>query len=390
MIKTVNVQVRHKTWPNDTPPPAIQNLRGQLDIDITSFLLTVGYCTVPAHAARHSINALWAWVRYFGALSSATDFRLSDDFAELDPHQKTILSDDFGMGLSLYLMASTLEFQYFCDGKYFIDRLAPRVRCTIAATNAKNGSRKSPDFVGRDASGKFHVIECKGTQSGVDYRNKQLRDGVPQKNAIRFARSIRGESLVTGFEIAHSRSPSQSSFVIRDPEPEVPPLDVEEDEVDIAIETLARGKIARGLMLAGAPNLSRIVAAPFGDDPANLPKTPLLQREVDRENRLRLDGLEDLNRLKPLGSFLGREATFELPFRIETMSGSFTRAFVRSEVSKDVVKLWEEDVRGAVRADWLDSRQESLAKGRVITETDASGGELRDGKLFRTIIQFQK
>jgi len=351
----------------------------------------IGYCTVPAHAARHSINALWAWVRYFGALSPDVDFRLSDDFRELDPHQKTILSDDFGMGMSLHLMTSALGLQSFCDGKYFIDRLSPRVRCTVTASNAKNGSRKSPDFVGLDGTNRFHVIECKGTQSGSDYSRKQLRDGVPQKHAIRFANPIRGQSLVTGFKISRADDPSLSSFAIHDPEPEVPPLDIAEDEVQVAAETIARGKIARGLMLAGAPNLSRIVAAPFGDDPGNLPGTLLLGGEDERLSQLRLAAQYDPERLTASDGFLGREATLELPFRIETPNGEFSRAFVRSEVAADVVKSWQEEVRREGRVeDRLNPDQESMAKGEVVTESNESGGELLDGKLYRSRIQFLK
>jgi hypothetical protein len=101
-------------------------------------------------------------MRYFGALSPDSEFRLSDDFSELDPHQKTILSDDFGMGMSMHLMSRALGLQMFCDGKYFIDRLSHRVRCNITASKAKSGPRKSPDFVGVDGAGKWHVIECKG------------------------------------------------------------------------------------------------------------------------------------------------------------------------------------------------------------------------------------
>lgn len=389
MIKTLNVQVRHKTWPNDTPPVELLNLRGQQNIRVAEFLLMIGYCTVPAHAARHSINALWAWMRYFGALSPVADFRLSDDFAELDPHQKTILSDDFGMGMSLYLMASALGLQLLCDGKYFIDRLSTRVRCTVTASNAKNGSRKSPDFVGWDGTGRCHVIECKGTQSGSGYGNKQLKDGIPQKNAIRFADAIRGQSLVTGFEIARSFYQPLSRFVIRDPEPEVLPLDIEEDEVELAVETMARGKVARGLMLAGAPNLSRIVAAPFGDDPANLPDSLLFERGVERASGLRSAGLDDLERLTVSDGFLGREATIEFPFRIETPSGTFRKAFVRSEVAEDVLRSWEEEVRGEGEPeDRLDREQQNMAIGEMVTESDASGSELRDGKIYRSRIRF--
>lgn len=389
MLKDLNVSIRHKTWPNNAAPRSILNLHGSQSIDVTAFLLMIGYCTVPAHAARHSINALWAWVRYFGALSTAADFRLSDDFGELDPHQKTILSDDFGMGMSLHLLSTALNFQGFCDGKYFIDRLSPRVRCNITASNAKNGSRKSPDYVGWDRSGRFHIIECKGTQSGVQYSNKQMRDGIPQKNAIRFARSIRGQSLVTGFQIARADDHVPSRFAISDPEPKTPPLDIEENEAALATETIARGKIARCLMLAGAPNLSRVVAAPFGDDPANLPDTPLFDRASERASSLRLAGLDDLERLTGSGDYIGRETNIELPFAIETPSGRFRNAFVRSEIAKDLVQfLGEKAQDGGRREDVLDTEQIKMVAANIVTEVNEAEAELRDGKLYRSTIRF--
>lgn len=385
MYRSLNVQLKPKTWPNNTPPQSLQNLQGMQDVDIFAFMLMIGYCTVPSHSARHSINALWAWMRYFGALSSDSGFRLSDDFSELDPHQKTILSDDFGMGMSMHLMSRALGLQMFCDGKYFIDRLSHRVRCNITATKAKSGPRKSPDFVGVDGAGKWHIIECKGTQSGSGYGNRQLRDGVLQKNAIRFAASIRGETLVTGFEIARTDLATSSRFVIRDPEPEVPPLEIEGDEVAQSLETMARGKIARCLTLAGAPNLSRFAAAPFGDNPENLADTEIFQSSRERSERFRASGIEEVHRLTPKDGFFGREATFELPFRIETPKGTFGRARVKTEVSADVVDYWGTQAQSdGLPDDVLDKAQQDLAKGKIVSEADGTAGELRDGNLYRS------
>lgn len=389
MHRTLNVRLKPKTWPKNTPPQSLQNLQGAQNIDIFAFMLMIGYCTVPSHAARHSINALWAWMRYFGALSPDSEFRLSDDFSELDPHQKTILSDDFGMGMSMHLMSRALGLQIFCDGKYFIDRLSHRVRCNITASKAKSGPRKSPDFVGVDGAGKWHVIECKGTQSGPGYGNRQLTGGVLQKNAIQFASSIRGESLVTGFEIARTDLATSSRFVIRDPEPEVPPLEIEGDEIDQTLETMARGKIARCLTLAGAPNLSRFVAAPFGDNPENRADTILYAGDRERSERFRAAGIEDLKRLDIKDGYFGREATFELPFRIETPKGTFGRARVKTEVASEVVEYWEMQAEGdGLPDDVLDKAQENLAKGKIESESDDSGGQLRDGKLYRSQINF--
>lgn len=391
MKRNLNVVLKKETWPKKMPPSSLQKIQGSQSIDVAAFLLTIGYCTVPSHAARHSINTLWAWIRYFGALSPDSEFRLSDDFSELDPHQKTILSDDFGMGMSMHLLATSLDLKMFCDGKYFIDRLSTRVRCQIDASGAKKGPKKSPDFVGVDGTGKWHVIECKGTQSGSGYGNKQLKGGVAQKNAIRFAGSLRGESLVTGFEIAHGDPTTSSRFIIRDPEPEVPPLEVASDEYGKSIETIARGKIARCLTLAGAPNLSRFVAAPFGDDPSNRPDMEALQRGNERAQRFREYGMQDWTRMQAKGGFRGREATLELPFQVDTGKGQFSRVHVRSEISSDEIDYWRDrSLEDLPQADELENNSVSAAEGALTFQSDGSGGELNDGKLFRSRIEFLK
>jgi hypothetical protein len=396
MEKELRIQLRHKTWPKkQSPPKRLRNLSGVSQIDITAFLLMIGYCTVPSHAARHAINALWAWVRYFGALSDGDDLRVSSEFSELDPHQKTILSDDFGMGMSLHLLSNALKLQAFCDGKYFIDRLAPQLPggVSITATKAKNGARKSPDFIAIDDKGRWHVIECKGTQSGPNYCNRQLRGGFSQKRAVQFLGGLKGQSLVTGFDISDDGSQTDSRLVIVDPEPELPPLDVGEKDAKLARETVARGKVAKNMMLAGGPNLSRIMAAPIGDDPSLGPYSDLQRSRAERADRLRADSLLDLSRLSEFSDgFVGREATFELPFQIHTAKGKFRRAFVSSEIQRDVVASLDESLRSAApfSAAPLEDDLESHAFGSIKTETDDTGGELFDGKLYRSVIIFKE
>ncbi|MDE2915454.1 MAG: hypothetical protein OXL68_21370 [Paracoccaceae bacterium] len=75
------------------------------------------------------------------------------------------------MAVPIYWLIRTLGLGPFTDGRYFIDRLAPLVG-TTAERPARRGPRKSPDLGTQDHRGRWHVIECKGTQSGLDYRNR--------------------------------------------------------------------------------------------------------------------------------------------------------------------------------------------------------------------------
>ncbi|HEY9213313.1 MAG TPA: hypothetical protein VIQ29_10735 [Ancylobacter sp.] len=53
-------------------------------------------------------------------------------FSELDAHQKTILSDDFGMGAPVYWLLDRLQIASIVDGRYFIDRLVASIGATAA------------------------------------------------------------------------------------------------------------------------------------------------------------------------------------------------------------------------------------------------------------------
>ncbi|WP_415714456.1 hypothetical protein [Roseibium sp.] len=379
MNRTLDVSIDQTTWPQNTAPQALVGLQGQQNINIASFLLMIGYCTVPAHAARHSINSLWAWVRYFGALSGDADFRLNTDFASLDPHQKTILSDDFGMGMSLHLLAGSLNLRGFCDGKYFVDRLSTRT--TNTTKGKKRGPRKSPDFVAVDVKGQFHVIECKGTQSGSQYGAHQVQTGVPQKNAIQFATSIKGQSLVTGFQIGTARN-HQSNFTIIDPEPDGVKLTIKEDSVPDARETLARGKLAKCLLLAGAPNLGRLMAAPFNDNPTATEQS-VKKHDIDLVEALRGAAREEAVFIQNQKERVSREISLDLPFSVEVNGELFRRISIRTEINLSGLATWiATAVDGASSIDWLSEHTQELASGRLFTESHGKSAEIFDGDLF--------
>lgn len=393
MEKELELEIDARTWPGNQPPRSLNAIVSPQQVDLIAFLLMIGHYTVPAHGARHAINTLWAWVRYFGAFSEDADLRVSDEFSELDPHQKTILSDDFGMGMSLHVLTEALDLVGFCDGKYFIDRLAPRLPggVHITATTAKNGARKSPDFVALDARGRWHVIECKGTQSGPSYCRTQMDRGLAQKRAIEFQGTLKGQSLVTGFDTANAASDTASRLVIIDPEPEGPPLEIGPDDRPFIRDCVARGTIARAMMLASAPNLSRLVAAPFGDDPRLRADDETTSFRRKRAAQLREEGKDDRERLTSAGEYLGREMTIELPFEVKTPKGFFRQATVRSEILDDVVKEFEEEVRSdsTEHRDRLARSQQNLAVSRIKTETTERGGLLTVGNLFRSLIEFR-
>jgi hypothetical protein len=393
--KDISWEIRKKTWPKSKPPVALLAKNGTTEeVDVTKFLLMSGYCTVPSHASRYSLNTLWAWVRYFGAFSNDPSLSLNADFEDLDPHQKTILSDDFGMGMSMHLLADTLSLVGFCDGKYFIDRLQTRIPCKVSPKTSKRGPRKSPDFVAVDKFGKVHVIECKGTQTGRGYALTQLKNAIAQKQTIDIQGNIKGESLATAFVISGDQKDWKSSFIVADPEAEDPLLVVGPASKNAVLETLARGKKSRCLSLIGANSFSRTVSAPFGISPeetwSSEQNDDYLAFEAARQERalMEIDALQKLG-----GKFRGRRAVIDLPFSINVGGKTFSKVEVTSGVKKDFVDEWAEPIRAqnARRSSSEDSLGDKSIKSlisKIKIEADGSGGVLTDGKHYRSEVLF--
>lgn len=156
MDRSINVFIDKNTWPRppNLPlfPTSFSHGLHSYDVNIPATLLAIGYLTTPSHGSGASLSEFWAWVRYLHAIADVPDLRVTRAFFDLDAHQKTILSDDFGMGVPISWLVDRLALGPIVDGRYFIDRVAAQVGAT-AAKPAKRGPGKSPDFVARDSSG---------------------------------------------------------------------------------------------------------------------------------------------------------------------------------------------------------------------------------------------
>jgi hypothetical protein len=113
----------------------------------------------------------------------------------------------------------------------------------------------------RDAGGRWHVLECKCTQSSLDYRNRQFRTAVLQKRAIDVQASTAGEQLAVGLFLGNDRGSEPSHLRVVDP-PADPLITVQEDkrkEADIAANRLA---ISRAFGLAGLNAIAEELSLP--------------------------------------------------------------------------------------------------------------------------------
>jgi hypothetical protein len=335
--RSLEIEIGRRTWPSNRPPAAFLSAASQEVVDVATVLNLIGVLTTPPLSGGASLSELWAFVRYFFAVTGDDDLRLTQDFLDMDPHQKTILSDDFGMGFTMHWIASKLDLLAACDGRYFIENHLNQVGAVYSGGTGKRGLGKSPDFIAIDSLGKFHVIECKGTQSSLNYRNQQLRDsGSIQKRTVRFPRSSAGERLCAGIFIA-GPSGDASSMRIIDPEPPEE-YAVSETGIEAGHSAVAQGFLAKQLRSAGFARASAAVAFPT----ARREIEGLQVREERSDEWLRRieTGEQELASIEGRvftaegESFVGRRAVIQLPRPLETKRGVYMAAEVRRGIHR--------------------------------------------------------
>ena len=360
-----NVKVDNNTWTGGRVPPAglaaVQGGWHTQTLDYLKVLHTIGFLTTPVPSSGFSLAEYWAQLRYLHAIDlNQQRLLLRKEYAELDPHQKTILSDDFGMGISMNWLESTLNLSssQICNGLYFIKNMRGRYGARVTPRTSKRGPQKSPDFVAPDQSGKWHVIECKGTQSGDATRRTQishytkkgnLGGGVAQKATIQFPPNFAGERLVAAVEICISGGGDKTNLLVVDP-PEDPILMLEDRDMPYANDPVYRNAASKVIALVGAPQLASQVASPLG-----LIERPLEARWDDRldfvESRAEFAAkeLEYLRLAASIRTDGTREAVREsellLSQPIEWSNQTYRRATVRYVCALDLLERALEEGR---------------------------------------------
>ncbi|WGT27026.1 hypothetical protein [Pseudomonas marginalis] len=394
MRRALSVDIDESTWPGAGLEPCFpsQFLNGvsQYDLNIPSMLLLIGYLTTPAATTGVTLSEFWAWVRYLAAISSNDiDMRLSQSFADLDAHQKTILSDDFGMGVSMHWLLDTLSFDRIVDGRYFMQQFASSLSVTQQRT-AKRGPNKTPDFVARDTNGLWHVVECKGTQSGVVYSEEQMSGGINQKLSLKFPTGHTGQRLVCGLSIGVEGGLG-SRLKIIDPVADEP-IEILSSELPRANDAATRGVMSKALRMAGFEVSADTIASPRGKWPAWMRTKSVLGEQqrrnflIDRDTKAR-DELtyEDLHTKLFDDVFIGREVRIELPRAIVVDGSYVSHVIIRQGINRDAIRELAEQPTvneniQEVGSEWLDM------VGKNQTSSDGLFAALEIGKVFRAEI----
>lgn len=402
MQRNLKIDIDRDTWPGvgmqPSFPTTFTNGQSTYAMNIPEMLLMIGYLTTPTSSTGVSLSEFWAWVRYLAAIAKQSELSLTKSFWDLDAHQKTILSDDFGMGVPLLWLCEKLSLVQIVDGRYFMQRISSSLGATQAHT-AKRGPNKTPDFVAQDVCGLWHVIECKGTQSGSEYSLKQLgvkgpppTGGVAQKCSIQFPPGHAGQRLVCGLSIDVEGGVG-SVLKIIDPEAKKPFI-LQEAQMSLARDAANRGVMARALRMAGLEVSAESVASPFGrhseDKPARTKKVEDV-RKKGTENRDR-QSRDEIQRVISRGrafskDFCGRETVVELPREVLVDGHSVRRVAIKQGVNREALEELEQTPSVKVLADEENSVSWTGLMGKSVVESQDRFATMRIGRLFRLDIE---
>ena len=179
-------------------------------------LHAIGLTTSPAIPNLVDICSWWAYYRYLWAFALPTArqsaLRLSAEAREIDFHQKALLSDEVGVGMASYLMAT------YCGAPQSIDvDVAIRRQALPVARKYET----SPDYIFFDAAQThYFVVECKGTQTTRSVALNQLQRGTEQVPSLMFTNGTPALPLVVATHLGRKRT---SVYVIDPPADDPPP-----------------------------------------------------------------------------------------------------------------------------------------------------------------------
>ncbi|MBE3064160.1 MAG: hypothetical protein IMZ69_03985 [Spirochaetes bacterium] len=315
MLRNVRVTVEGSSWPSGRPPAAIAALSEVKRLDVLLALAHTALWTRPPRIYGFDLSDCWAWMRYGPAISARPALQLRTEWTDLDPHHKTILSDEFGVGFTTYLLADALRCLEYVNTTYAVARVFPgRFR---QVNRSKRGPSKAPDYIARLPNGRFAVLECKGTQTSGQALQRAMVDGRTQKRNVTSLPGTKIEhSLIGGLFIPQSTSRQAAEIVIADPEATDLAILLKEASTEALSLATVQVAVSQQLALAGLWEAANLVARQSVDslDEAHGPLVRLF--EGQRRSSVR--------HVIPFTSDDGadRPATFEFRFDVAPLVAS--------------------------------------------------------------------
>lgn len=245
MQKKIQVRVSHKYGSAGLLSGLPYTATWQCNVLTT--LLWVGVLTSPPRYTGIDLSTFWAWLRYASAISERySGLRLKPVWSEIDTHQMSVMSDDFGMGFACHYLAEQHGIQAFANTSYLLDSLVG----VASLRPSKRGPAKIPDFIGIDTNSRLHVLECKGTQTSIDYLGTALETGIGQKNNFSNG-TIFASSMVGGIYVPQYASKEDALLMYIDPEVDSRIKLLETFSPDVIEAGIYRISFAKELMASG-------------------------------------------------------------------------------------------------------------------------------------------
>ena len=328
-------------------PPALTGLPGTRAVNVLGALLDLAWCTRPPVVHGFSLADLWAWLRYMPALSGDRELRLRAEWNEIDSHQKTLLSDDFGVAFGVHVLRNHLKIPILADTRWLLRYLIGRY--ALRVPRRRRGPRKAPDFFFFTSRGESGVLECKGSQTSLRGLRSAMAAGIAQKrNVVATAHRTIVYSLVSGIFV-----PGESVGTLR---PVLIFIDPEDSALGRAIAQIPLNEQRRAV---------RLVAAAQAFSLAGLHVTASLllreTREVSLED-FNSSVTRDLASLVPRAKQAG-EPTYEiLNIVVRPTRGTPFRFRMDAQVR----------VEGSRFLTWLGNESENVDERLPVTESETT------------------
>lgn len=216
--RRLKLQRKGAALPNSKTPTVLGALRERRywNVRAIDLLHKIGYLTTPSWANMARLSASWATRRYFWAIGEPVGrnpaLRLSADARRMDFHQKTLVSDEFGIGMAGLLMENFFGAGAFADVSVALDDPA-------AYQDIDQEGETQPDYLmwAYADNSPYYVVECKGSQCNRTTSYDQLRRGLEQVPSVVFGA---GPRQVITVVVATCLLDDHTEVFVLDPPPE--------------------------------------------------------------------------------------------------------------------------------------------------------------------------
>src|SRR5437773_4310658 len=125
MLRNLEIVVDSQSWAPKRVPRELLSCAGPRQVNVLVALIYTALVTRPPTVHGFHLSDYWAWLRYQPAIAATNDLRLRAEWDTVDSHQKTVLSDELGVGFTTQFITEALNCSEFTDTVYEVNVLDP-------------------------------------------------------------------------------------------------------------------------------------------------------------------------------------------------------------------------------------------------------------------------